>query len=100
MPSHQENFGIAVAEALSAGVPVLISKPVSYQSVSYLLASLLKENPFKTGTYLSENIITNIPETAFVSENESAIIIKMEAGYFLHDKQKGWVRLSDTSIKP
>jgi glycosyltransferase involved in cell wall biosynthesis len=29
LPSHQENFGIAVAEALSAGVPVLISHAVN-----------------------------------------------------------------------
>jgi glycosyltransferase involved in cell wall biosynthesis len=29
LPSHQENFGIAVAEALSAGTPVLISSRVN-----------------------------------------------------------------------
>lgn len=32
LPSHQENFGIAVAESLSVGVPVLISKSVNIWS--------------------------------------------------------------------
>lgn len=32
LPSHQENFGIAVVEALSAGTPVLISRQVNIWS--------------------------------------------------------------------
>jgi glycosyltransferase involved in cell wall biosynthesis len=32
LPSHQENFGIVVAEALACGLPVAISHPVNISS--------------------------------------------------------------------
>ena len=32
MPSHQENFGVVVAEALACGLPVAIAEPVNIAS--------------------------------------------------------------------
>ena len=43
LPSHQENFGIAVAEALSCGVPVMISTAVNIaDSIKYDCAGLVE----------------------------------------------------------
>jgi glycosyltransferase involved in cell wall biosynthesis len=45
LPSHQENFGIAVAEALSASVPVLISNKVNiWREIERDRAGLVSED--------------------------------------------------------
>jgi glycosyltransferase involved in cell wall biosynthesis len=48
LPSHQENFGIAVAEALGCGVPVLISDKVNiWREVESAGAGLVAEDTFE-----------------------------------------------------
>jgi glycosyltransferase involved in cell wall biosynthesis len=45
LPSHQENFGIAIVESLSAGLPVLISNKVNiYSEISEDKAGIIFEN--------------------------------------------------------
>lgn len=50
LPSHQENFGIAVAEALSCGTPVLISDKVNIWREIKADAAGLVENDDAAGT--------------------------------------------------
>lgn len=50
LPSHQENFGVAVTEALSCGVPVLISRQVNiWREIERAGAGLVREDTV-TGT--------------------------------------------------
>lgn len=77
----------------------IISKPASYLALSYLLASFLKETPFGESRLSTQNILSDIPETSFVAENEKAEVVKKGEDYFLYGKDKQWIKLLSSDLK-
>ena len=72
-----------------------ISKPVSYLSLSYILSSYFRSNPFVENQSQTEEIMVNIWGTDFVADSEGIQIIKKGGEYFLHGKDKKWIMLSE-----
>jgi len=79
--------------------PVIVSKPVSWMTVSYLLASFIKEAPFGKEHSTLDTVIEHIPETPYVSENEGIRIIKVGKDYWFYGKDKKWTKLSPLAVK-
>jgi glycosyltransferase involved in cell wall biosynthesis len=72
LPSHQENFGIAVAEALACGKPVLVSNKVNiWQDVIADGAGIVAEDT-ATGTYALLRKWLDLSETQRVEMSQKA----------------------------
>lgn len=72
LPSHQENFGIAVVEALACGKPVLISNQVNIWNEIQEAGAGFVENDTLEGTYKMLETFVNLNQDGKEKMNENA----------------------------
>jgi len=72
LPSHQENFGIVLAEALAAGVPTLISNKVNiWREIQSDRAGLVAEDNLKGISQLFQSYL-NLPDDTKLAMRQRA----------------------------
>ena len=74
LPSHQENFGIAIVEAMACSKPVLISKNIN----------IWREIDLGNGGWILDSVsVQNIQEQlkAIASQDEKSLVIKGKAAF-------------------
>jgi cellulose synthase operon protein YhjU len=78
---------------------IAVSKPTSYTALAYLLKNFLAAPRFDREAMLAPDIIANIPETAFVAENEANMVVKKGDDIFYFGKDKKWTMLPESALK-
>ena len=75
LPSHQENFGIAVSESLACGVPVSIAEPVNISGeVSAYKAGLVHVDTTEGCTWaLRQWLLMSVEERRLMGENARSL---------------------------
>ena len=99
LPSHQENFGIAVAEALACGAPVLISNKVNiWQEIVEDHAGFAgNDNLEETKAMLERWMMLPLAEKAAMRENARACFSKR---FHIKQTAEAFIAALHTSQRP
>jgi cellulose synthase operon protein YhjU len=79
-------------DARRSGEPLQVSEPTSFLAVSHIVARMLAKPPFGDD-FRPADYTAGMPVTEFVSEGESAVVLKRGAGYLIRQEQDAWVEL-------
>ena len=67
-----------------------VKRPASHLAVSHFIASAIKQDPYQAEFKL-ETLLSGMPETNFVAENDGAIVVKKGREYFVKFEGADWM---------
>lgn len=77
-------------DARREGEAAQVSDPTSYLAVSHIVARALAKPPFGAAGFKAADLTSGLPTTEFVSEGESAVIVRRGAGYAVKQDKDPW----------
>lgn len=72
--------------------PLRIDAPTSFLALSQLLARLVADSPFAEDRQPLPSYAANLPQTAFVSENENTVVMRVGERYMMRAPDGTWSR--------
>ncbi|MBI4665579.1 MAG: cellulose biosynthesis protein BcsG [Nitrospinae bacterium] len=77
----------------------VIDAPTSYLAITNIISRFVEKSPFTPEGMPGKTFTHTIPQTDYVAENQSAMVVKSEMKHFFFGKEKKWIELSDYEIK-
>jgi len=71
-----------------------VKRPASYLAVSHIIASAVSQDPYQANFKVS-SLLTDLPETNFVSENDGTVVAKKGSQYFVKFNSSDWMKYPD-----
>lgn len=71
------------------GPPARVDTPASFLALSELVSRLLARPPF-VGSFAATDYVGDLPQTAFVAENDGVIVMQSESGFILRQGASDW----------
>lgn len=82
--------GIAVIGGKREGEGVLIDQPTSYLAISHIVERMLEQSPFDNEKFQPADYVANLPNTIFVSQNETTTVAESLGQYYLSRGETKW----------
>ncbi|VAX04463.1 Cellulose biosynthesis protein BcsG [hydrothermal vent metagenome] len=74
--------------------------PVSYLAISHVIQQVLQEDVFGNSSFDPARLVTNLPQTAFIAENEDTVVMRAGDQYYLRLGEEDWSKYPVAELRP